>query len=424
MKLFKKKKVKGYPESIQNQRLTTAVKTRSKTTFRTADQISSMLKIADSDVRSGRYRTLLYRFLADNIPVVNTCIWTWSRLAAAPGRYEIIEGNNNARLADKGLRRLERLAGDIYLNATGQSAGMPGLLVDMFTCLFRDGIFGGFVTVRKDASGVDRLVPVDPINISRGYETDNKTMVLEFDDGTLDLARPDFHYVALNAGISSPLGRSVLRAVPFVSYIEQQLVDDMRRTSHNSGFHRLHVKITPPERAAGEADGAYMDRINSYFDSTVSMIKSCEVDDNPVTWDNVEIEYIGPPNSRAIGNTWFFNHRAMIEEVCTGTNLAPFLLGYSYGATTSWSGFKFDMVMRQVRSVQAEAAQFLEWIGNIDLALAGLDLKCRFVFDNTFAYQATDKAAIESRRVDSILKLYQAGLLDEETARKKVGDLV
>ena len=423
MKLFKGKKVQGYPESIQKQRLTTAVKTKWKMPFRTTDQISSMLKIADHDLRSGRYRTMLYRFLADNIPVVNTCLWTWSRLAAAPGRYEIID-SNNTRSSEKGTQRLEQLSSNIYLNATGQSAGMPGLLVDMFTCLFRDGIFGGFVTVRKDASGVDRFVPVDPINISQGTEPDSTAPVLEFEDGSLNLTRPDFHYVALNAGISCPLGRSVLKAIPFVSYIEQQLIDDMRRASHNSGFHRLHVKITPPERAAGEADNAYMDRINSYFDSTVSMIKSCDVDDNPVTWDNVEIEYIGPSNSRSIGNTWFLNHRAMIEEICTGTNLAPFLLGYSYGATTTWSGFKFDMVMRQVRSVQAEAAQFLEWIGNIDLALAGLDLKCRFVFDNTFAYQATDKAAIESRQVESILKLYEAGLLDEETARKKAGELV
>jgi len=114
----------------------------------------------------------------------------------------------------------------------------------------------------------------------------------------------------------------------------------------------------------------------------------------------------------------------MIEEICAGTNLSPFLLGYSYGATTTWSAFKFDMVMRQVKSVQAEVAHFLEWIGNIDLALAGLEAKCRFMFDNTFVYQAADKAAIQSSRVDNVLKLYQAGLIDETTARDKAGELI
>lgn len=104
--------------------------------------------------------------------------------------------------------------------------------------------------------------------------------------------------------------------------------------------------------------------------------------------------------------------------------MSPFLLGYSYGATTTWSAFKFDIVMRQVKSVQAEVSHFLEWMGDIDLALAGFDAKCRFVFDNTFAYQAAEKATVESKQVDNILKLYNAGLIDEETAREKAGELV
>jgi hypothetical protein len=118
------------------------------------------------------------------------------------------------------------------------------------------------------------------------------------------------------------------------------------------------------------------------------------------------------------------NHRAMIEDICAGTNLAPFLLGYSYGATNTWSSFKFDVVMRQVKSVQAEVARFMEWIGNVELALAGYDCKCRFVFDNTFAYEATEKMTIENSRVDNVLKLYQAGLIDEEAARQKAQGLI
>lgn len=198
----------------------------------------------------------------------------------------------------------------------------------------------------------------------------------------------------------------------------------MRRTSHNSGYHRLHVKVTPPDRMGGESDEAFVDRINSYFDATVSMIKSCDVDDNPVTWDNVAIEHIGPNNVRTVTNSWFMNHRGMVEEICAGTNLAPFLLGYSYGATSTWSSFKFDLVMRQVKSVQMEVAAFLEWIGNIELALTGFDCRCRFKFDNSFAYQAMERAQVESTRVDSLLKLYGEGLIDKQTAQQKAGELL
>ncbi len=423
MKLFKRKKPSQTEAPPGVQRLATKARPSAKSPYQTMERIGAMLKMSPAEVRSGRYRTMLYRFLCDNIPVVNSCIWTWSRLAAAPGAFRI-EASGSDHLVERARQRLEELTRSIYLDAGGQSAGLPAFLVDMFRSLFRDGIFGGFVTVKSDASGVQQFVPVDSIDISLGDDPMKRSLLLEMEDRTINLSRPDFRHLSLSAGVESPLGQSVLQSVPFVSYIEQQLIDDMRRTSHNAGFHRLHVKINPPERMAGESDSAYTDRINGYFDSTVSMIRSCEVDDNPVTWDNVAIEYIGPQPGRGGTNNWFYNHRAMVEEICAGTHLAPFLLGYSYGDTTTWSSFKFDVVMRQVRSVQAEAAQLLEWIGNIDLALAGLDVQCRFVFDNSFAYQAGDLATIQAQRTDSLLKLRQAGLIDDETARARAGELL
>ncbi len=394
-----------------------------KKPFLTSEALQSMLRLSAHDIRSGRYKILLYRFLTDNIPIVNACIWTWVRLAATDGEYKI-EGKLDSATAEKVTERLEKLTRRLGTNEAGATGGLVTFLTALFTSLFRDGVFGGFVTVTPDASGVDRFIPVDATALSWEEEGDKRGVVLDTEHGKLRLERQDFYYIPLNTSLTEPLGRSILKAVPFVAYIEQQLVDDMRRASHNSGFHRLHVKITPPERHSGESDSAYIERINSYFDSTVAMIQSCDVDDNPVTWDNVTIEHIGPGATRSVTNSWFFNHRAMIEDICAGTNLSPFLLGYSYGATTTWSAFKFDIVMRQVKSIQAEVAHFLEWLARIDLALAGYDVPCRFVFDNTFAYQAADKAAIDSQSVENILKLFHAGLLDKETARRKAEELI
>lgn len=423
MSKFSKNETKNCPDWGRYSSLATVVKSPNKRPFQTAERIQSMLKLSHGDIQSGRYRTFLYRFLTDNIPVINACIWTWARLAAAPGQFRVMDCSDE-RFQEKAGQRLERLAQRMYTNASGNPVGLVTFLADLFNSLFRDGLFAGFLTVKKDGSGVDRFIPIDAAKLVWEDGEGRRRLVLDHEKGSVELNRTDFCYIPLNGGVSAPLGRSILHAIPFVSYIEQQLVDDMRRSSHNSGYHRLHVKITPPERTSGESDSAYVDRINGYFDSTVSMIKSLDVEENPVTWDNVTIEHIGPDSSRSVTNSWFLNHRAMIEEISAGTNLSPFLLGYSYGATTTWSAFKFDMVMRQVKSVQAEVAHFLEWIGNIDLALAGLEAKCRFIFDNTFAYQATDKAAVQSSRVDTILKLYNAGLIDEKTARDKAGELI
>ncbi len=401
----------------------TSSRPRRPSGFSTVDKLETALRWSRRDYETGRYRRMLYRFLADNLPLVNACLGTWVRLSSAPGEYRISDDTDdtNRKLAEN---RLERLARRVYANATDNRTGLNGLLSDLFVSLYRDGIFGGFATVHADGAGIDRFIAVDPIDLATDDSGRGPQLVLQRDEKSYRLDRPDFYYLPFNACLSQPFGRSILQAVPFVAYVEQQLVDDMRRTSHNSGYHRLHVKISPPERLTGEGDKAYTDRINGYFDSTVQMIKSLDVDDNPVTWDNVVIEQSGPQNAKEITNSWFMSHRAMVEDICAGTHLAPYLLGYSFGATTTWSGFKFDVVMRQVRSVQTEVARFLEWLGDIDLALAGIDARCRFVFDNTFAYQARDNLAVETGRVDNVLKLFEAGLLDKKAAREKVWDLL
>jgi hypothetical protein len=382
-----------------------------------------VLKCNAIDSDSGRYRRLLYRFLTEHIPLVNACIGTWVRLSAAPGEF-VIEPAASATTERRAKDRLQRLADRLYTNPLGNRVGLTTLLPELFTSLYRDGIFGGFILLEPDGSAVDQFLPVDPVDLRTEGEETARRLVLDCRDRTLSLARADFYYIPFNSSLSQPFGASILQAVPFVAHIEQQLVDDMRRTSHNSGYHRLHVKITPPERMVGEAESAYTDRINEYFDTTVRMIKTLDIDENPVTWDNVLIEHTGPDKSREVGNSWFMNHRAMIEDICAGAHLAPYLLGYSFGATTTWSGFKFDIVMRQVRSVQTEVSAFLQWLGNIDLALAGLDCRCRFVFDNTFAYQAKENAEVESARIDNLLKLHAAGLLDQSTARDKLVSLL
>ena len=383
----------------------------------TLRKLAPVLRWTDTDFHHGRFRFLLYRFLAAHIPAVSACVWTWVRLTAPPGRFDIVNGP--PATAEAARERLQRLSERIADNAFGHPIGLTTLLPDLLTGLFRDGLFAGFLTVRPDGAGVDRFVPIDPVRLTVREHRGRHVFTLETDHGDVGLDRPDFYVLTLGDSLTEPLGRSLLQSIPTVSYIEQQLVDDMRRSSHNSGFHRLHVRITPPERMAGESDTAYTARINEYFDATVRMIRSCEVDDNPVTWDNVRIDYIGPGKSREVTNSWFMNHRAMIEEICAGTNLSPYLLGYSYGATTTWAGFKFDIVMRQVRSIQAQVAAFLEWIAAVDLALAGFDHTPRWVFDNTFPWRAGEEAEVATARVDNLLKLHQAGLIDRTEARRR-----
>jgi len=375
------------------------------------------------DTNSGRFKISLYRFLRDNIPLLNSCIWTWSRLASAPGQY-VVSDSRSKREAKEAEAVLAEIGNTIYPFRSNRMPGMESFLPFLFSSLFTDGAFAGFLVLRSDGSGIERFIPVDPARIEFAVNRKGEQEII-IDTGShrIKAEGEDFYYFGLNADSGGNSGKSILASVPFVSYIQQQLIDDMQRTTHNAGYHRLHVKITPPERQSGEADDSYIERINSYFDETVSMIKDCNPEDNPVTWDNVEIEYIGPGHTRSISNSWFLSHRAMIEEICAGTNLSPFMLGYSFGTTHNWAQFKYDLVMRQVRSVQGQVSRFLEWIGNIELALRGFSCGCKFRFDNAFTYLAAEKVSIEKTRTDNLISLYQAGLISEDDARQKASEI-
>jgi len=371
-----------------------------------------------------RFKLELYRFLRDNLPLLGSCIWTWSRLASAPGHYEIIGAQSDSE-QKHALDYLDKLNLKIYPFGYHKMAGLESFLPLFFDSLFTDGAFAGFAIVNRDATGVEKFLPIDPSYLVLKRDVnDGDYFVIQQDGHDIRVDGDDFYYFGLNANVNSGIGRSILSAIPFIAYIEQQLIDDMRRTTHNAGYHRLHVQITPPEKQSGESDNAYVDRMNDYFDETMSMIKEAGPEDNPVTWDNVKIEYIGPRNVHGVTNAWFLNHRTMVEEICAGTNLSPFMLGYSYGTTHNWAQFKYDLVMRQVVSIQNQTSRFLEWLGNIELALKGLSCSCRYIFDNRLTYLATEQADIERGKVDNLIKLYTNGLIDKEAAVKKAGELL
>jgi hypothetical protein len=378
----------------------------------------------DKDFYPQKFKIDLYRYLRDNIPLLNACVWTWSRLSSAPGKFEII-GTSSESEQKRALDFLEQMSLRIYPFEYHHGAGLESFFPLMFNSLFTDGAFAGFAVISPDCGGVEKFQPIDPSFIRAARDNrDVGYLLLQTENGEIRIDGDDFYYFGLNCDINGGLGRSILSAVPFVSYIEQQLVDDMRRTTHNAGYHRLHVRITPPEKMSGESDNAYVDRVNDYFDETVSMIKGANPEDNPVTWDNVVIDYIGPRSTQGSTQSWFINHRAMVEEICGGTHLSPFMLGYSYGSTHNWAQFKYDLVMRHVHSIQRQTSRFMEWLGHIELALKGMNCKCRFVFDNHLTYLASDRADIEKSKVENIIKLYSAGLISKEAAAGKAVDLI
>lgn len=365
------------------------------------------------------FRIRLYRFLRDHVPILKSVIWTWTRLAVAPHHFDFRDGSaaqqKRARLV------LEELDRRIYPHPTVRFGGFDTLLVQFFNSLFTDGGTAGELVLNPARTAIDKFYLIDAATIDFDPTREGDWRIVQRVDGKkIPLTTDSVFYYPLDADADSPHGKSMIGAVGFVARVEQELIADMRQAMHNAGYHRLHVKIRPPEKQATESDDDYTDRANTYFDRTVAMMRDFDVDDNPVTWDDVEIEHIGPSSHVSSSTNWYVNHKAMLEDVIAGCHLAPFMLGYSYGATQNWAQFKYEMVQRQVFSLQKVASHFLEWIANIELALRGVEINCRHVFDNRLNFGLVDKLQAERLRTDLLIAQVDKGLITLQEAREKL----
>ena len=381
---------------------------------------AEQLVLSSGDYSRSGFPVRLYRFMAGAVPIIKSVIWTWSRLAAAPGHFSL-EKDGKEKPDSIGRGIIDDLFNRINIQNFGHGGDAGDLLQPFFQSLFLDGAVDGRVVLEKDLSGIAGFEFFDLARTELSLGRDGAVKIkLSDQNKPRYLSGPDLYFYPFDASLANPLGQSILRAVPFVTRIEQQLVDDMRRTAHNAGYHRLHIRIKPPDRREGESDDNYVNRANEYFDKTLSMIKEIEPQDNPVTWDDVVIDYIGPQHTGGQkSNQWYLHHRAMVEEVCSGTHLAPFMLGYSYNATTNWAQFKHDLIMRQVGTVQNAAVSLLNRLAGLELALKGSSFDARWEFDNNFSALAGEMAEVKSRNAARIVDLFRAGLIDQDTATRE-----
>lgn len=367
------------------------------------------------------FRIRFYRFLRDSIPILNSALWTWTRLCASPSFVQL-KGSDDPEVVKHAEGVIADLDSRIYQPFNQKGSGMDALIIQFFNSLFTDGIVCGEIVLAPAGDRIDRFYFIDPATLSFELRDGLDWEIFQEQEGKKVKLNPQAtFYFGLDTEVNNPVGKSLLSAIPFVSRIEQQLISDMQKSMHNAGYHRLHVQIKPPERSAFESDENYVARANQYFKETVNMMRSFAPDDNPVTWNDVEIKYIGPESRQAAATSWYLNHKAMIEDIAAGLHLDPFMLGYSYGTTQSWAGFKLELVQKQVISLQRVAQRFLEWVRNIELALHGLSLTAEQIFENESGVGKLDKVQAQRIELENVIRKQKEGYISFEEAKKLAG---
>jgi len=353
----------------------------------------------------------VYRFLRDAIPDISDAVWTWKRLCQTG--YDIEITGESSGVAK---RRAARLLDALNRRVNSCDRGMDGLLDIFYASLFTYGAAAFEIVLTPSRESIHDVVPIDVWTVRFRREADGTLQPFQVHNGeTIDLPRARFLYVGLDRDGTNPYGRSMLRAIPFVVKIQQRLLEDMAKATHNAGWSKLHVQYTPDERQRGESQEAHHERVRANLHTLRDKMQGLETDQNLVTYDNVRISLLRGDQHAQV---FYQNHKVIEEQVITGMHLMPILLGRNYGTTETYGTAQFEIINRQVETVNRSVKRILERLYNFELALMWGQATAKVHMRGNRTVDVLKEAQARRQEIANAIKLRDEGFLDHDTARE------
>jgi hypothetical protein len=357
----------------------------------------------------------VYRFLRDAIPDISDAVWTWKRLCQTGHEVEILDPSSELA-RDRASRMIRDL--DTRVNAAG--GGMDGLLDIFYTSLFTYGAAALEIVLSRSRESIHDIVPVDvwTVRFKRDPET-GKALPYQVHDGEEIEINPElFFYLGTDRDGTNPYGRSMLRSIPFVVKIQQRLLEDMAKATRNAGWSKLHVKYKPGERFRGESQEDYQSRLSGNFEKLRDSVSKLKTDQNLVTYDNVEVDVITGSQRSSV---FYENHKAVEEQVITGMHLMPILLGRNYGTTETYGTAQYEIINRQVASVNRAVKRLLERLYNFELSFMWGSARAKVKMKANRTVDLLRDSVAAKNEIDNAVRLRDEGFLDQKGAAARLG---
>ncbi len=355
----------------------------------------------------------VYRYLRDAFPDISDAVWTWKRLCQTGYDIEILRASS-----DYAKVRAERQLRELDTRVNSGDRGMDGLLDIFYTSLFTYGAAALEIVLSQSRETIHDVVPIDVWTVRFRREGGVLQPYQIHNGEEIRLPRERFIYVGLDRDGTNPYGRSMLRSIPFIAKIQHRLIEDMAKATHNAGWSKLHVRYTPEEKQRGESVEAYETRVRGNFDQLRDKLTGLETDQNLVTYDNVSVSLLRGDQHAQI---FYENHKAIEEQIITGMHLMPILLGRNYGTTETYGTAQFEIINRQVESVNRSVKRILERLYNFELALMWGEAEARVNMRTNRTVDVLREAQARAREIANAVQLRDEGFVNHDTAAKLLG---
>jgi hypothetical protein len=357
----------------------------------------------------------VYRFLRDAIPDISDAVWTWKRLCQTG--YDVVISEAPTESA---AREARNVIDELDRRVNCDRGGMDGLLELFYGSLFTYGAGAFEVVLGRSRETIHDVVPIDVWTVRFGRdEATGGLAPHQMQDGkAVSIPRDLFLYHGLDCDGTNPYGRSILRSAPFVVKIQQRLLEDMAKATRNTGWSKLHVKYQPGDRQRGESRTDYETRVGGNFDKLKDAVSNLRTDQNLVTFENVDVNVLSGAQK---AQSFYHNHKAIEEQVITGTHLMPILLGRNYGTTETYGTAQYEIVNRQVATVNRAVKRMLERVYNFELSFSGTGARAKIRMRSNRTVDVLKEAQARRTEIENALTLRDEGLLDDTAAAESLG---
>jgi hypothetical protein len=336
----------------------------------------------------------------------------------------ILLGNTGHNVSFDGLGDSEILSArqeiENLSDTITRGAGIDGFVNDLFRQVMITGALSVEWVPSDSLDGITDVVLV-PVKEIRFKRRDGRWIPCHFRQGQeVELNVSQYQYIPISSEENSPYG-----IPPFISALRSIFVQ-------NDGFENIKyilkklgllgmvsVKKEVPPRDADKSDLEWKSYLTKELIDSAEGFKQNFLSGIAVHYKDTEISHANiTGDSRGASDLW----KLIEEQVASGLNIPPALLGRTYSTTETYAGVVYGSFLASLNNVRRLVKRALERGYWLHLVMRGYSAnRVTVSFRPDKSINSYTDAQTENLKVQTVIAKLNAGLIDPDTAAKELG---
>lgn len=241
----------------------------------------------------------------------------------------------------------------------------------------------------------------------------------------IDLNIPNFFVCDLLRDTDRTYADSFLEAAANASIYYNEFIEDMRRVVRQAGHSRIVATLVTEDlieaaKQAGITDPKEIkDFLESVQQDVTEMLQGLEPEEALVSFDNVKFDAIKAEKDKS---DYTQIMQAVANIAATALKSSPSILGMRGTGSQSLSNTESLVFLKIAKAIQLPVEDFFSRALTLATRLFGLDVYCKFKFNEINLRPEDELSAYRSMQEDRILRKLSMGLISDEEAAWMMGN--